>query len=547
MKRLQTLIVALSLSLAAFGQTPVNGSRIFVGGQDSAVASYFRPMTVNGTPSSSLCNSAQSITSSTNASPIVVTKASHGLTNGQVITLYGHATNTNANGTWMVGSVTTNTFALCGYWDGTTCQNPSTGNGVGGATGFFSTQVGRVVFRNDATAGQNLYYCTDSTGSPAWTQQVAAQSISATSHNFLTSFTQSTGAFTQAQPAFSDISGTATTGQLPNIPLSQVVSPTGAVATFADGNNPVTFNCAQTTNTQNCLTFGETSAATNGTLTNALANQLGVGISTASASTAAPLGVTQGSVTGATGPPAVQIQSTWNNASLVGEGILENVTSTSSAAGSKLLDLRVGNTAQFTVDKAGNANALTSLQTGTAPACTAGTAGAWCATEGTAFTNVSGAAGIYPDSTAHEFLAKTNGASGAGMLTRAQPGAVSLTGQTAAIANGTALCAAAAGACNTAGLYRVTFYFTCSATGTGNIGATITYTDEVGAKTAQTVPISVAGSATLATTMALNATTQNATGTIAFWSTGAAQIGYGVTDSGTGTYAVRAVVERVGL
>lgn len=51
-----------------------------------------------------------------------------------------------------------------------------------------------------------------------------AQTISATSHNFLTSFTQSTGAFTQAQPAFTDISGTATTAQLPTAANTRTAS-----------------------------------------------------------------------------------------------------------------------------------------------------------------------------------------------------------------------------------------------------------------------------------------------------------------------------------
>ncbi len=170
MKNLVAGAAVLVCIQMAFSQTNVNGRRVQIGDWDGALAPTFRPTMGNGAPASANCNTAASITSSTNASPIVVTKTSHGLTNGTVITVYGHATNTAANGTWMAGAATTNTFALCGYWDGTTCQNPAVGNGVGGATGFFSTQVGRIYFRNDATAGQNLYFCTDSTGSPAWTQ-----------------------------------------------------------------------------------------------------------------------------------------------------------------------------------------------------------------------------------------------------------------------------------------------------------------------------------------------------------------------------------------
>ena len=153
-------------------QTQINGSRTFLGNLDSGAAASSRLVTGNGAPPSAKCNTAKAITSSTNASPVVVTSTAHGFSNGDVVTVYGHAVNTAANGTWVAGSVTANTLALCGYWDGTTCQNPSTGNGVGAATGFFSAQVGRVYFRNDATAGQNLYMCTDATGSPAWVQQL---------------------------------------------------------------------------------------------------------------------------------------------------------------------------------------------------------------------------------------------------------------------------------------------------------------------------------------------------------------------------------------
>ena len=132
-------------------------------------ATSSRPsQSVYGAPPSGECNTAQAITSSTNASPIVVTAASHGLTNGTVVEVYQHGTNTAANGVWVVGNATTNTFTLCGRLDGS-CESPSTGNGVGGATGWFSTQVGREVFRIDAAAGSNKYVCTDSTGSPTWT------------------------------------------------------------------------------------------------------------------------------------------------------------------------------------------------------------------------------------------------------------------------------------------------------------------------------------------------------------------------------------------
>jgi hypothetical protein len=69
------------------------------------------------------------ITSSTNAAPIVVTTtANHGLAVNDRVTITDHAVNTNANGTFVLSAVTANTFTLTG----------TTGNGVGGATGFWS-------------------------------------------------------------------------------------------------------------------------------------------------------------------------------------------------------------------------------------------------------------------------------------------------------------------------------------------------------------------------------------------------------------------------
>ena len=67
----------------------------------------------------------QTITSSTNATPIVITKASHGLANGDTVIINAHTTNTKANGVWEIANVAANTFELVG----------SVGNGVGGASG----------------------------------------------------------------------------------------------------------------------------------------------------------------------------------------------------------------------------------------------------------------------------------------------------------------------------------------------------------------------------------------------------------------------------
>lgn len=52
------------------------------------------------------------VTSSTDATPIVVTATAHGLLAGQQVFIFGHTTNLAANGIHTVGTVTSNTFSL---------------------------------------------------------------------------------------------------------------------------------------------------------------------------------------------------------------------------------------------------------------------------------------------------------------------------------------------------------------------------------------------------------------------------------------------------
>lgn len=104
----------------------------------------------------------RTITSSTNASPIVVTFNGHGLVTGDKITIFGHETNTAANGTWTVTKVTDNTFSLDG----------STGNGVGGNTGCFAKQA-NIALCEDFDAAV-LSISTDGGGDAAMTVKVVA-------------------------------------------------------------------------------------------------------------------------------------------------------------------------------------------------------------------------------------------------------------------------------------------------------------------------------------------------------------------------------------
>lgn len=71
-----------------------------------------------------------SIASSTSANPIVVTTAaSHGYVNGDTVEIIGHATNTTANGGWIVTNLTATTFSI-----------PTAGVGVGLSTGTATKQ-----------------------------------------------------------------------------------------------------------------------------------------------------------------------------------------------------------------------------------------------------------------------------------------------------------------------------------------------------------------------------------------------------------------------
>jgi hypothetical protein len=77
-----------------------------------------------------------SVTGATNASPIVVSAAAHGLSTGDAVDIQGVAGNTAANGFWKVTVVNANSYSLDG----------STGNGAytsGGTVKRLSVALGR--------------------------------------------------------------------------------------------------------------------------------------------------------------------------------------------------------------------------------------------------------------------------------------------------------------------------------------------------------------------------------------------------------------------
>jgi len=119
---------------------------------------------VNGTWTDGPLKATQNITSSTNATPIVVTLTSHGLTTGDTVVVTGHTTNTNANGTWEVNVLTSSTFELTG----------SVGNGVGGASGTFRVRNNSRVMLASAVT-KSIQDCGFQSG--AWT---ASANVTAT-------------------------------------------------------------------------------------------------------------------------------------------------------------------------------------------------------------------------------------------------------------------------------------------------------------------------------------------------------------------------------
>lgn len=74
------------------------------------------------------------ITSSTDATPIVVTATAHGFATGDLVLIYAHATNVAANGIYKVTRLSSSTFSLQDRYSGSNVAG--SGAGAGGGTGF---------------------------------------------------------------------------------------------------------------------------------------------------------------------------------------------------------------------------------------------------------------------------------------------------------------------------------------------------------------------------------------------------------------------------
>jgi hypothetical protein len=89
----------------------------------------------------------KAITSSTDATPIVVTANTHGFANGDLVLVYGHSTNVAANGIRKVANKTANTFELVDIDTGANIA----GSGAGAGSGGYVLAAPKVIFAEDFT------------------------------------------------------------------------------------------------------------------------------------------------------------------------------------------------------------------------------------------------------------------------------------------------------------------------------------------------------------------------------------------------------------
>jgi hypothetical protein len=162
-------------SFATRWQTLTNGAtaaRIAPGDEIRVMASPAPTSMGNATWTGGGRPVSAAITSSTNATPIVMTAtAAHGLVAGDYVTITGHTTNTNANGVWRVGTTASGTEFQILQMDGTN----TTGNGVG-ASGTF-TKTNNLVVKTASALVQNIALCGGLGQKPAWT---ASANVTAT-------------------------------------------------------------------------------------------------------------------------------------------------------------------------------------------------------------------------------------------------------------------------------------------------------------------------------------------------------------------------------
>ena len=114
----------------------------------------------------------QTVTSSTDAasgSPIVVTKAAHGYTTGQLIMIQGHSTNLAANGIFKINVLSSSTFQLLDQFSGA----PVAGSGAGAGSGGIMVVAPNIIWTEEFRT-QDIQFFTS--GSANLTVKVAISS-----------------------------------------------------------------------------------------------------------------------------------------------------------------------------------------------------------------------------------------------------------------------------------------------------------------------------------------------------------------------------------
>jgi hypothetical protein len=256
---------------------------------------------------------------------------------------------------------------------------------------------------------------------------------------------------------------------------------------------------------------------------------------------------------------------TTNNGAQVFTGFKIVVTNTAQAAGSLNFQVCGGTTGSlcFTIDPSGNGVLPGTLTVGNGsvagnwnfpqgPLPGTPIANAWQIAAGTTVA-VGDVQWIGPNASGTAASGIVMGAASAPVVTLAQSGdakhSARQTAQVATITN-KSICLAAD--CP-AGEYELKLHLnstvTCATPGPGTLSPTATFTDDAGTKTAQTIPLVVNGGATLATTMALGNTTNQAYGSVLLWSTGVNPIqlslNYTACTTGTGTFSYSAEVVQL--
>lgn len=120
----------------------------------------------NGTGSATQPESG-SITGATNASPIVITSAAHGLSTGQQVTVASVGGNTAANGTFLVTVVDANSFSL----DGSTGNGSYTSGGTWKTTGLYKISFTPTTSDGFASGGCYTVLVNGTVSSTGWCKE----------------------------------------------------------------------------------------------------------------------------------------------------------------------------------------------------------------------------------------------------------------------------------------------------------------------------------------------------------------------------------------